>query len=100
MREYLSIEQVAELTPWTVEAIKAMVRRGTLVRGAHCFQPGGPGTRLVFKWSAVVGFVEGNACSERGNAPVVERGSAAIPMANGRVIDVEEATQRAHRMLG
>lgn len=100
MREYLSVEQLTELTPWSAEAIKAMVRRRLFVHGVHYFQPSGPGTRLVFKWSAIVAFVEGNANSEGQKSPVIEKGSAVVSLANGRVIDVEEATERAHRMLG
>ena len=58
-REYLSAVQLAALTPWSVEAINKKVRRGELVRGKHYFQPNGPGSQLVFKWSAIVALIEG-----------------------------------------
>jgi hypothetical protein len=60
-REYLNAEQLAAVTPWSKKAIAHMVEKGVLVRGVHYFQPQGPGTRLLFKWSAIVAFIEGTA---------------------------------------
>lgn len=59
-REYLSAEQLAEVTPWSVDAIEKMVRRGVLKRDVHYFQPFGRRTQLVFKWSAIVTLIEGD----------------------------------------
>lgn len=56
---YLSTEQLAQLTPWSVQAIRTMVKRGVFQRAVHYFQPGGKGGGLVFKWSAVVELIEG-----------------------------------------
>ena len=58
-RPYLSIEQLAELTPWSVGAIDRMVRRGILLPNIHYFQSTERGKR-TFKWSAIVEFIEGN----------------------------------------
>lgn len=97
MREYLHIDQLAELTPWTSDAIKAMVRRGVLVRGQHYFQPLGHGSKMIFKWSAVVGLIES---VQVGGPTVVENARAVIPLAKRCVIDVDEAASRAKRLLG
>jgi hypothetical protein len=95
VREYVHIEELEERTPWTREAVKALMRRGVLVRGKHYFQPSGPHGRLIFKWSAVVGLIEAGG---RDSADVVET----IPRRRrGRIaIDVEEVTARARRLLG
>jgi hypothetical protein len=57
-RPYLNAVQLAEVTPWSVDAIEKMVRRGTLRQGVHCFQPLGRGTQKVFKWTAIVSLIE------------------------------------------
>lgn len=57
-RVYLSAEQLAAVTPWSIEAIATMVRRKQLVCGVHWFQPGGPRGARVFKWAAIVAFIE------------------------------------------
>ena len=90
MREYLNAAQLAALTPWSVTAIEKKVRRGELVRGVHYFQPGGAGSQLLFKWSAIVALIEGEP------APA----TAAVPAAKGKVLDVAEATRGIHRLLG
>jgi hypothetical protein len=90
-REYLSIEQLAAVGPWSVDAIEKMLKRGLLHRGVHFFQPFGPRTRLIFKWSAIVGLIEG------GNDLVDTQGLA---LASRReVLDVETATADLHRLL-
>jgi hypothetical protein len=79
-REYLNVEQLAAVTPWSRKAIAHMVEKGVLVRGVHYFQPQGPGTRLVFKWSAIVTFIEGSAAPRAadGGGPDVEARTAAL----------------------
>lgn len=82
-REYLSVEQLSELTPWTPQAIRTLVSRGRLRQGEHFFKPLGPGTRLIFKWSAIQAFIEGtNACATT---------EGRIFLANGAEIDLGEA---------
>ena len=96
-REYLSAVQLAALTPWSVEAINKKVRRGELMRGMHYFQPNGPGSQLVFKWSAIVALIEGkDAGGVREPDALVRPGLTT----KGRVLDVEKATQGLHRLLG
>jgi hypothetical protein len=58
LREYMSATQLAARTPWSVEAIRRMVSRGVLKRGVHFFQPLGPRSQLLFKWSAIVALIE------------------------------------------
>ena len=57
-REYLSAEQLAELTPWSIEALQKLIQRGVMRRDVHYFQPFGRRTQLVFKWSAIVHLIE------------------------------------------
>jgi hypothetical protein len=83
-REYLNSDQLAALTPWSREAIAHMVAKGVLVRGVHYFQPQGSRTHLVFKWTAIVAFIERGA------------GDGAD---NGRSLDVEATTAALERLL-
>ena len=87
-REYLYIEDLAALTPWSRDAIETMVRRGILRRGVHYFQPGGHRGRLIFKWSAIVSFIQ--EAQDNGKEGVI----------GGQAINVEEATRRLRRLLG
>jgi len=93
---YLSTDQLAQLTPWSVEAINTMRKRDVLKRGIHYFQPSGKHGQVIFKWSAVVEMIEGSACAQ---VSVVDNAPAVIVLANGNVIHVEEATERANRLL-
>jgi hypothetical protein len=68
-RAYLNAEQLAAVTPWSVDAIEKMVRRGVLKRGVHYFQPQGRGTKLIFKWAAICEFIE--ADNQNGDIAVV-----------------------------
>ena len=91
LREYLSIEQFAALGPWSADAIEKMIRRGVLRRDVHYFQPFGPRTRLIFKWTAIVTLIEGRT------SLVDTQGVA--PASWGTVLDVETATADLHRLL-
>jgi hypothetical protein len=55
---YLSAEQLAQQTPWSIDALEKMIQRGDLRRGLHWFQPKGAGTQRIFKWSAIVAWIE------------------------------------------
>lgn len=55
VKPYLSIAELAALTPWTEQAIRTMISRGVLREGEHYFHVG---RRPVFKWEAVVAFIE------------------------------------------
>jgi hypothetical protein len=91
-REYLSAEQLAQVSPWSVQAIQKMVQRGVLTCNVHYFQPFGQRARLVFKWSAIVTLIEGRSPDgdARKDVSVVERGT----------LDVEKATAAFGRLLG
>jgi hypothetical protein len=94
MREYLYIEQLAELTPWTPQAIRTMMARGVFKRGVHYFKPHGPLSRPIFSWAAVMEYI-------RSEETLNDEGeSAMVRLANGAVIDLDEATAKAHRLLG
>lgn len=54
-KPYLSIAELAELTPWTEQAIRTMMSRGVLREGEHYFHVG---RRPVIKWTAIVCFVQ------------------------------------------
>ena len=61
-KPYLSISELATLTPWTDQAIRTMVSRGIFREGEHFFYVG---RRPVFKWAAVVAFIEQGPPPER-----------------------------------
>jgi len=61
-KPYLSISELATLTPWTNQAIRTMMSRGVFREGQHFFYVG---NRPVFKWAAVVGFIEKPGVGER-----------------------------------
>jgi hypothetical protein len=87
---YLSIEQLAALTPWSVEAIRRRMRRGFFRSGVHFFQPAGPRREVIFKWGAV--------------QELIERGSVAVSIVKPvrgrrRTIDVEKATAELRGLL-
>lgn len=54
-KPYLSAEDLADLTPFTEDSIRTMVKRRELTEGTHFFRVG---RRLVFKWQAIVNFIE------------------------------------------
>ena len=56
-KPYLSISELSSLTPWTEQAIRTMISKGTFRAGSHYFHVG---RRPIFKWSAVVAFIEGH----------------------------------------
>lgn len=92
-KPYLYVEELAALTPWSVEAIRKKVQRGRLQRGVHYFQEARR-DRLIFKWAAIVDLIE----SSRGATSEGDRG---LPRAEStRVLSVEEATERLRRLRG
>jgi hypothetical protein len=99
-RAYLSAEQLAELTPWTPDAIEKMTRRGVLMRGVHYFQPFGRRGRLLFKWDAIIDLIESRPVQFEPQA-VVEgeplRAATVAPVR--RTLDVEKATTSLQRLL-
>ena len=78
IKPYLSYEELAERTPFTVEAWRSMVKRGQVLENVHYFRVG---RRITFKWEAVVTFIE-----HGGNMAVM----GAIPLARGGVLGEPE----------
>jgi hypothetical protein len=99
-KPYLSAEELAQRTPWTLDAIEKMVRRGILVRGQHYFQPTGQRGRLIFKWAAIVSLIEEQPVQARSES-VIDHDE--LRPSNGRateqVLDVEKATAGLQRLL-
>ena len=58
IRPYLAIDHLAKLTPWSEDAIRAKMRRGEFVEGVHYYRPEGHRGKIVFKWAAVVAYIE------------------------------------------
>ena len=87
VRPYLYVEQLAEVTPWSQDAIRNMISRGVFTEGVHYFRPRGPGSRPIFSWRAVVEYIEESARTER------------IRLADGTVINLDEATNDTERLL-
>ena len=54
-KPYVSIRELSELTPWTEQAIRTMMAKSVLREGEHFFHVG---RRPVFKWEAIVQFIE------------------------------------------
>jgi len=93
-KPYLSAEELSERTPWTLDAIEKMIRRGVLIRGVHYFQPFGRRGRLVFKWKAIVALIEGRPI--RSEASTVVENTGEDPK---RVLNVEKAETELRRLL-
>ena len=55
LNPYLSIAELAQLTPWTDQTIRTMISRGVFREGQLFFYVG---RRPIFKWAAIVGFIE------------------------------------------
>ncbi len=90
-RQYVNLEQLSQLTPWSPRAIQTMQARGKLKEGVHFFKPFGPHSRAIFSWPKVVELIEhSTAKSESVEGQVI--------LANGEVIDLDEATRIASRL--
>lgn len=66
-KPYLSIAELAQVTPWTNQAIRTMISRGIFRRGVHYFAVR---RRPVFKWSAIVAFIEGREVESANSIPM------------------------------
>ena len=88
VRPYLSAEQLAAVTPWSVNGIWKMVGRGVLKRDVHYFRPLGRRREIVFKWTAIVALIEGAQSTEP------EQSEARKGM------DVQQAAKELERLLG
>ncbi|MFI5366714.1 MAG: hypothetical protein ACHQ4J_13945 [Candidatus Binatia bacterium] len=97
-KPYISAEELAQRTPWTLDAIEKMIRRGVLVRGRHYFQPTGQRGRLIFKWATIVALIEERAI-QSGSESMIEAGLSKAQKTK-QVLDVEKATTDLQRLLG
>lgn len=86
-KKYLSIGDLSEITPWTPDAIRAKIRRGTFKKGVHYFQPEGPGSQWIFSWPAIVRHIEGQGTNEHNPA-------------SNHDFDITAAAEAATRLLG
>jgi hypothetical protein len=96
---YVSVRELVDLTPWSEQAIRTMIRRGTFKLDVHYFQPFGRRSRVIFKWPKVLELIEGKVATKAQIMIDCAPSKSVIPMPNGKVIDVQEATQAALRRL-
>lgn len=96
VKPYLYIEELAELTPWSVQAINTKVRRGELRRNVHYFQEHHRG-RLIFKWDAIVQAIEGAALRAAASRGEYRRDSEPTP--RGKAMDIEKAKAELQRLF-
>lgn len=89
-KPYLYAEELAALTPWSVEEIDAKIKRGTLRLGVHYFQERHR-ARRIFKWQAIIELIESGA----GDTSEVTK----VAHSNGKVLDVEKATAGLRELL-
>ena len=57
-KPYLFLEDLPALIPFSEGALRTKIKRGELVENVHFFRRG---RRLVFKWSAIVDWLEGRS---------------------------------------
>lgn len=94
-RPYMSAQQLAAVTPWTVEAIRKMIGRGVLKRNVHYFQPIGR-RALVFKWSAIRTLIEEQPHAAEGAEETKQPRRAATTVG----MDVDQVAKDLQRLLG
>jgi hypothetical protein len=99
-KPYLSAEELAQRTPWSLDAIEKMIRRGILVRGQHYFQPTGQRGRLIFKWAAIVTLIEERAVQSASKSMIeTHEAGPSKAQTTKQVLDVEKATADLQRLL-
>ena len=70
-KPYVSIRELSALTPWTEQAIRTMMAKGILRESEHFFHVG---RRPVFKWEAIVGFIEHREARHQTGIPLQRGG--------------------------
>ena len=70
-KPYVSIRELSALTPWTEQAIRTMMAKGILRESEHFFHVG---RRPVFKWEAIVGFIEHRDSPHQAGIPLQRGG--------------------------
>jgi hypothetical protein len=56
-KEYLSLKELCTRIPYDEQTIRNLITQGKLLKGTHYFKPNG---RLIFKWTAIVTWIEGD----------------------------------------
>jgi hypothetical protein len=75
LEEYLTIHEVAARLKVSPKTVKNKMASGIFTKGIHYFSPAGLSPR--FKWTAVVGWLEGAGDS------LTQKDDDSIPMARG-----------------
>jgi hypothetical protein len=70
-KPYVSTRELSALTPWTEQAIRTMISKGILRESEHFFHVG---RRPVFKWEAIVGFIEHREAPHQTGIPLQRGG--------------------------
>jgi hypothetical protein len=91
VKPYLYADELAALTPWSVEEIDAKVKRRTLRLGVHYFQERHR-ARRIFKWAAIVEVIE--------NGTGDHTPATSMAHVHRKVLDVAQATTELRRLLG
>lgn len=78
LKEYLTLEELADRLNWSVKTIKNKMGSGIFQKGVHYFSPRGVGPR--FKWTAVQAWMEEKTQS------ATSQPADAIPMARGYLL--------------
>lgn len=91
IRPYMSIKQLAELSPWSPAAIDRMISRGIFQLNVHYFRPTGPRGERVFKWAAIAEFVEREAKK-------LEAATEPPPPRRRKSIDVDQVESALQRL--
>jgi hypothetical protein len=74
-KDYLSIKELCKLIPYEEQTIRNLMTQGKLVQGTHYFKPNG---RLIFKWTAIVNWIEGGESGEESAYPCAEKWDALL----------------------
>ena len=75
-KPYVSVRELSQLTPWTEQAVRTMIAKGTFRSGWHYFHVG---RRPVFRWDRVVDFIEGRDVDATDAIPMRRGGFLGAP---------------------
>lgn len=71
-KEYLSLEELVERIPYRPQTIRNLMCRGVLLEGVHYFKP--TQRKVVFKWSAIRRWIEGESRQQDLTIPLARGG--------------------------
>lgn len=58
-KEFLDMTELLTRVPYGERTIERFIAEGKLIYGVHFRRPGGPGTKRIFFWSAIVHWLHG-----------------------------------------